>query len=224
MRYPLTPHEGHLLITVDGRRYLLDTGSPWSLGCGAVHLAGREFALQATDLEGQSWGSVAELVGTPLDGLIGMDILVEFDLEIAMQALSFTVSPTLLNLSGGLPLQSLQGVPLLECEIAGRPANLVLDTGAPLSYVGDEYTVGASALGEVADFHPRVGRFRVPTFSVPVRVGTCAMTLRAGSLPTLLQSALELAGADGILGTEALAHGVVRLSSRQGLLRLEGHA
>ena len=35
---PLTQHEGHLLIDVEGRRYLVDTGSPWSIGprTGAV--------------------------------------------------------------------------------------------------------------------------------------------------------------------------------------------
>ena len=44
--YPLTLHEGHLLIEVDGRRYLVDTGSPSSIGRAPVRLAGREFAMQ----------------------------------------------------------------------------------------------------------------------------------------------------------------------------------
>ena len=117
---------------------------------------------------------------------------------------------------GGLPVESLQGVPIVECEMNGQPVRMFFDTGAPLSYLSEACVQGCTALGEVEDFHPLLGRFRVPTFAVPVQAWGQRMNVRAGQMPTLLEMALGLGGADGILGTEVLQHGVLRLSQRQG--------
>jgi hypothetical protein len=148
--------------------------------------------------------------------LIGTDILGEFDLEISLADGTLALSEARLEMPGGSAFESLQGVPLLECEVNGEPARMLFDTGAPLSYLGEETVQGCTALGEVEDFHPLFGRFQVPTFSVPVTAWGQAMTLRAGQMPMLLEMALTLGGADGILGTEVLKHGVLRLSQRQG--------
>ena len=216
MHCPLTQHEGHLLIDVEGRRYLVDTGSPSSIGRAPVRLAGREFAMQTGDLMGNTCESLVEMVGTPFDGLIGTDILGEFDLEISLGEGTLTLSVALLEMAGGLPVESLQGVPIVECQINGQPVRMFFDTGAPLSYLSEACVQGCTALGEVEDFHPLLGRFRVPTFSVPVQAWGQRMNVRAGQMPTLLEMALSLGGADGILGTEVLQHGVLRLSQRQG--------
>jgi hypothetical protein len=214
--YPLTVHAGHLLMEVDGRRYLVDTGSPWSLGRAPVRLAGREFAMQSSDLMGHTCEALAGMVGTPFAGLLGTDILGEFDLEVSLRDGTLTLSEGLLEMPDGLPVELVQGVPLLECEVAGKPVRMFFDTGAPLSYLGEETVQGCAALGEAEDFHPLLGRFRVPTFSVPVTAWAQSMTVRAGQMPMVLEMALSLGGADGILGTEVLEHGVLRLSQRQG--------
>lgn len=218
--HPLTVHEGHVLIEVDGRRYLVDTGSPWSLGRAPVRLAGREFAMQAADLMGHTSEALAEMVGTPFDGLLGTDILGELDFEVSLRDGTLTLSEALLEMPGGLPVESLQGVPLIECVVEGRPVHLFFDTGAPLSYLSEACVQGCAALGEVEDFHPLLGRFRVSTFSVPVSAWGQSMTIRAGQMPMVLEMALTLGGADGILGTEVLQHGVLRLSQRQKLAAL----
>ena len=216
MREPLTVHEGHLLIDVEGRRYLVDTGSPWSIGGAPVRLGGREFALQASDLMGNTSEALAEMVGTPFDGLIGTDILGQFDLEISLAEGTLALSVAQLEMPGGSPLQSLQGVPLLECEVNGEPVRMLFDTGAPLSYLSEECVQGCTTLGEVEDFHPLLGRFRVTTYSVPVSAWGQGMTIRAGRMPSIMEAALGFGGADGVLGTEVLKHGVLRLSQRQG--------
>lgn len=214
--YPLTLHEGHLLINVDGRRYLVDTGSPWSIGHAPVRLAGREFAMQTGDLMGNTCESLVEMVGTPFDGLIGTDILGQLDLEISLRDGVLRLSDSLLEMPGELPVESLQGVPIVECELNGQSVRMFFDTGAPLSYLSEACVQGCTALGEVEDFHPLLGRFRVPTFAVPVQAWGQLMNVRAGQMPTLLEMALGLGGVDGILGTEVLQHGVLRLSQRQG--------
>ena len=172
--------------------------------------------MQTGDLMGNTCESLVEMVGTPFDGLIGTDILGEFDLEISLGEGALTLSVARLEMPGGLPVESLQGVPIVECQINGQPVRMFFDTGAPLSYLSEECVQGCTALGEVEDFHPLLGRFRVPTFSVPVQAWGHAMNVRAGQMPTLLEMALGVGGADGILGTEVSQHGVLRLSQRQG--------
>lgn len=204
------------MIDVEGRRYLVDTGSPSSIGRAPVRLAGREFGMQSADPMGNTCESLVEMVGTPFDGLIGTDILGEFDLEIALGEGTLTLSVAPLEMAGGLPVESLQRVPIVECQINGQPVRMFFDTGAPLSYLSEACVQGCTTLGEVEDFHPLLGRFRVPTFAVPLQAWGQRINVRAGQTPTLLEAALSLGGADGILGTEVLQHGVLRLSQRQG--------
>lgn len=223
MDYLLIEHEGHLLVDADGRRYLVDTGAPWSLAAVPLTLGGREFAVQAQDLMGNTVVSLGELVGTPIDGLIGTDVLGAFDVEISLRDGRFTFSEELMPMDGGMHAEAVQGVPLIECEVGGEPLRMFFDTGAPLSYVSEEHVQGTPLLGEVEDFHPLMGRFTVPTHAVEVHAWGRPMRIRAGRMPMLLEAALGLADAQGILGTEVLRHGVLRWSSRQQRTALVAH-
>ena len=216
MKYPVTEHEGHLLVEVEGRRYLVDTGSPWSIGDQPVRLAGREFAMQSNDLMGNTCESLAAMVGTPFDGLLGTDVLAEFDLEISLRDGTLGFSGAQLDMAGGTPLESVTGVPLLECEVGGQPVKMFFDTGAPLSYLSEECVQGCTAMGQQEDFHPLFGRFEVSTYAVLLSAWGQEMTIRAGRMPPIMEAALGFGGADGILGTEVLKHGVLRMSQRQG--------
>ena len=215
MKYPLRHHHGHLLIEVDGRIYLVDTGSPWSLGSQPVQLGGREFPMQANDLMGHTCESIAGMVGTPFDGLLGTDILGQFDLELSVRDGVLRLSEPLLEIQDGPVVESVQGVPLVSVEIGGEAVPMFFDTGAPLSYLSEERVQGCTALGDVDDFHPLLGRFRVSTHAVEMRAWGQTLKIRAGRMPMMLEMALALGGAAGILGTEVLDHGVFRLSQRQ---------
>ena len=127
----------------------------------------------------------------------------------------FRLSESPIELAGGSPIEMVQGVPLVSVEIAGQPVPMFLDTGAPLSYLSAELVRDRVALGEQEDFHPLVGRFLASTYAVALRAMGQAMQIRAGRMPTVIETALALGGAEGILGTEVLEHGVVRWSARQ---------
>ena len=223
VKYPLSQHDGHLLIEVDGRRYLVDTGSPWSLGSQPVQLGGREFPVQPSDLMGNTCESIAGMVGIPFDGLLGTDILGEFDLEFSVRDGVLRLSATLLDIEDGPVVESVHGVPLVGVEIGGEVVPMFFDTGAPLSYLSEEWVQGRTALGEVEDFHPLLGRFQVSTHAVELSAWGLPMRIRAGRAPVLIAAALGVAGAQGILGTEILQHGVVRWSSRQQRMALVVH-
>ena len=66
--------DGHLVAEAGGR-FLLDTGSPMSFArTGEVVWAGRDHEV-ATNLLGLDSPELSDLVGTPLDGLLGGDVL-----------------------------------------------------------------------------------------------------------------------------------------------------
>jgi hypothetical protein len=163
------------------------------------------------------------MVGTHIEGLIGTDVLGAFDVEISLRDGRLTVSEALIPMDEGVRAEGVEGVPLIECEAGGEPLRMFVDTGAPLSYVSEEYVQGTPSLGEVEDFHPLMGRFTVPTHAVEVCAWGRPMQIRAGRMPMLLEAALGLAGAQGILGTEVLRHGVLRWSSRQQRMALVAH-
>jgi hypothetical protein len=211
----MTQHDGHLLVEVEGHRYLLDTGSPWSLGSAPVSLAGREFPMRPSDLMGNTAASLAELVGTPFDGLLGTDVLAELDLEISLRDGTIAVSEAFVAMPDGLPVKSVHGVPLVECGVGGEMVWMFVDTGAPLSYLAEDRLLEAPEVGEVEDFHPLLGRYSVPTHAVELGAWGHVLSIRVGQMPLLLDAALRLAGAEGILGTEILQHGVLQLSLRQ---------
>jgi hypothetical protein len=181
-----------------------------------VRLGGREFPMQASDLMGHTCESIAEMVGTPFDGLIGTDILGQFDLEFSVRDGVLGLSDALLEIEDGPVVESVQGVPLVTVEIGGEAVQMFFDTGAPLSYLREERLQGVAALGEVEDFHPLLGRFQVSTHAVEMRAWGQTLQIRAGRMPEILEIALALGGAEGILGTAVLEHGVFRLSQRQG--------
>ncbi len=213
--YRLTMHAGHLLIEAAGRRYLIDTGSPVSLSDAPIRLAMREFPVEPSMLGMSSIASIVEMVGTPFDALIGTDILGEFDIEISLYDRTLTLYDTLIDLSAGSPVEFLAGVPLIACQIAGRSVHCFLDTGAPLSYLGGNWLDAALALGEIEDFHPLFGRFRVETYATLIHCLGNEVKLRIGRMPGLLEATLLMAGSDGILGTDLFEHGILRLSHRQ---------
>ena len=213
--YSITVHAGHLLIDAEGGRYLIDTGSPVSLAEAPVCLAGRDFSLEASTLGISSIESIVEQVGTPFDALIGTDVLGEFDIDISLRERTLTLFDTFIDLSGGAPVEFVAGVPLIACEIAGRSAHCFLDTGAPLSYLSGEWLETAPLLGEIEDFHPLLGRFRVETSATAIHCLGKEVTLRVGCMPDLLDCALRRAGSDGIIGTEMLEQYGFRLSQRQ---------
>ncbi|MCP4829073.1 MAG: hypothetical protein GY889_09380 [Proteobacteria bacterium] len=213
--YPLTVHAGHLLIDTEFGRYLIDTGSPVSLAETPVCLAARNFSAASSTLGISSIESIVEMVGTPFDALIGTDVLENFDIEISLAEGTLSLSEEFIDVTSGPSVEFIAGVPLIDCEVAGRTAQCFLDTGAPLSYLPGEWLRSAPSLGEIEDFHPLLGRFRVDTHAILMHCLGKKVTLRVGCMPSLLESAMGIAGASGIIGTQMFEQGVLSLSQRQ---------
>ncbi len=219
---PLRSIEGHLFVELEGKPWLLDTGSPVSFGEGdRVVLAGREFPLEEEGFLGLTVSSLAEFTGVACAGLLGGDVLGEFDHLVDVPGGRHVVSAEELDAPGtDLPLDEMMGVPIVPVTVAGRECGAFFDTGAQLSYWQGDGLESFPAQGSVEDFYPGVGRFTTETYRVEFRLGGLPFSLRCGRLPGLLGATLLVAGVEAIVGNEVLRDRPVAWFPRRGILRL----
>lgn len=211
---------GHILMVDDrGSKVLVDTGSPLSFHSDGVVAIDGETAKVPTDLMVADSDYVTRNVGTKVDGLVGMDLLAEKGVLIDVPGG---------RLVFGQPTQGMTKVPSrylrvpilgggymsVEMEIRGKRVKVIVDTGAPVSYVAPSLTEGLAAKETVKDFNPGAGEFETPVFEFPAAFAGQAFEMRAGHLPKRLQLEIGLLGMDGVVGMELLR--------RQPMLLAEG--
>src|SRR5262245_41592216 len=114
MQFPLTLVSGHLILDIDGQKVLVDTGAPRSIGRQARWtFLGREHPL-IPDYLGASPAVLSELVGTPIDLLLGADILGQFPFVVDTRSKCITFSPPETQPTDiELPLTFLRGIPIV---------------------------------------------------------------------------------------------------------------
>ena len=203
--YPLILDNGHLFIALAEGTFLFDTGAPTSFGrVSPLALEGQRFNFPPGYM-----GLTAELlstyVGHKTDGILGGDILNQFDILIDTPQSRVCFSSAQLNCDGEiLPVDFFMNVPILAADVEGKPVKMFFDTGAQISYFQDDSLSSFPAEGSVTDFYPGVGQFFTDTFRTPIQLGRTRYELRCGQLPDLLGMTLMLAGTDGIVGNELL--------------------
>ena len=212
---------GHILIVDDrGSKVLIDTGSPLSFHSdGVVAIDGETVTVPTTLLVADS-DYVTKHVGTKVEGLVGMNILER--------------KGVLIDVPGGRvvfgqPTEGMTRVPsrfvrlpivrggymCVDMDINGKQVAVIVDTGAPVSYVAPSLTEGLTAKETVKDFNPSVGEFETPIFEFPAAFAGQAFEMRAGHLPKVMQLEIGLLGINGVVGMELL--------KRQPLLIAEGN-
>jgi Ca-activated chloride channel family protein len=220
--YPCYNINGHILVEVDQDRVLIDTGSPHSVGNRpAFAFMGSEHRLQPS-FQGTTVDQVGDLVGTRITVLMGADILSRYDMRLHLEGGTVTFTTDSLPIGRrAAHLDFFTGVPIVEVEVGGRPRRLFFDTGAKLSYLHSSLTADLPKVGREQDFFPGFGEFEVEL--VEQRVALCeqAFPLRFGSLPMLLETALLLAGVEGILGSAVFEGARVTYAPRRKLLAIE---
>ena len=199
----------HILIN-DGNVWLLvDTGGNRSFcETGRITLCGKRFPVAnyiqfyaRVDAE-----YVSRNVGEQVSGLIGMDILSQFAIKFDLPAGKLTFGcPT-----DGLTLVSPgagRGFVSMNMTINGHQAHVLLDSGAPISYVSPFLTEGLTSIGTTIDFSPLTPNspFETPLFEFPATFAGNDFTMRAGHLPDDLERQVSGLGFDGAVGFEVLS-------------------
>lgn len=196
---------GHIIVVDRDERYLLDTGAPASISSvSPLELAG--LSTPAVDQYlGITLDSLSKNVGSTLDGMIGVDILNQFDVLIDPVASKITFSTDTINLDAEpVSIENFLGIPIIVASIDEKPIKLFLDTGAKISYLSTGITDSLEPSGMVEDFYPDYGTFSTSTYQLNLKVGNEIFNLCFGNLPELLEMTLLSANVQGILGTEVL--------------------
>ena len=203
---------GHLIASLSNGDWLLDTGSPTSFGGESeIELDDRRFTI-AADYFGLNSAALSELVGEPLAGLIGTDVLSQLDLQIDIEAESMTASLQPIELAGiGIELEEFMGVSILRIQSGEGEHRMFFDTGAQISYFQNDGLESFRSAGKVQDFFPGM---------VPFSIGPLAFEFRCGRLPDLLGLTLMMAGVEGIVGNEICAGRKIGYFPRRQLLVL----
>ena len=195
---PLTLDRGHLFIRLPEGRFLVDTGNPGSFGrVPSLTIQGRSFRIS-----GRGPLEVESFVGAAMDGLIGTDILNQFDVLFDLsQGLAWFSTGELTCGGERLPIDFVMTIPRLGAAIRDTRIRVFFDTGAPLNYYqGDWADFPREEPAE--DFFPGYGTFQTDTARVPMLLGRRLYQLKAGRLPGILGMALATAGTTGIVGVE----------------------
>lgn len=162
MRFEL--HNGLIIVDIDGKRCLVDTGSDrsFSLESSSVllNLNGKTYPLHTIPQSRNILESLRVLIpDVSVDCFIGCDILSRTNLSIDYQnqEIYFEVikSPDLeCNI---LPMQSMCTLPMISVPHDGFSLNMILDTGAQYTYIKARYLNLNEPVGRYVDHSPIVG-------------------------------------------------------------------
>lgn len=203
-------------------RLLIDTGAPVSVADSSpLTFAGSSSQTQK-DYMGISPESLSKSIGTPINALVGADILNQYDILIDPTIHTLNISEDELPLTGqSLELDNLMGIPIIEIMIGGEKVRMFFDTGAKLSYLDPGRTNAFQSVGTENDFYPGFGNFSTNVYDIPIVLAKETVVLRVGNLPKLLQMTLMMANTGGIIGTAILQTHKVTFAPRRKTMTLQ---
>ena len=170
---------------------------------------------------------VSKLGGIEVRGVLGTDVINQFDwlFDIPNQVVTVSIGAISRNLfsrkAETIPLNLLNGIPVLHTHVQNKDIKAFLDTGAQFSYLEPSLLARFPREKVVEDFHPLTGPFMTMLHRVRIVFSSAAEYLDCGRLPEKLAPLLSMAGAQGIIGSEILLHRMVLYSPSQKLLVLE---
>ena len=216
--YQVEIYDNHVLLLIDDKRVLLGTGATFSIGLQPFEFMESKFPLRNTYL-GTNIKEISQLLDTPIDVLLGGDILKEYYFIVDIDEKLATFSTVPLDFVGQpLPLDLVLNVPVTQFEVSGKALRSFFDISAKVSYLKKEFTENYPQNRTETDFYLGIGRFETGTYDIPVKLAGNHMTLQFGQLPDLLNMALAMANCDGIFGFELFRYFSAMYFNLQGRL------
>jgi hypothetical protein len=206
--FELLIHKGLPIITDKlGQKFIVDTGSPSSfcvsgqvdLYHGIVNIPKKIMQVDAAYLQ--------ENVGIPLDGLLGLDILAKKSFSIHYSSLLFTIYDHQDELhieDGSQYFEATAMFFKIPVSINGASVNLILDSGAHISYLNPEFVrVDTNTLRRTNDFNPLLGNFEVSIVDeYEYSINGKTITHEVGLSPNQLVTMLGQLRVGGVFGYE----------------------
>ena len=159
----------HYIVNIEGYKFLLDTGSPVSFslrpGLNSVVINGKTYPLRKDPFH-MDMKSTLKLVGTRMDGFIGMDIICQTSLTIYKDGrIDFKA-----NNEKGIELE-LASANRVKCFCNDVVGAYLIDTGARYGYGIERLFQHQKPFGNVSDYNPFLGHFRSDMYHVTVDFG-----------------------------------------------------
>jgi len=219
MKTKLFRDHGHYFAEIDGGLYLLDTGSPTSIGNTEIALSGINHVLKESlftlqDINGHS------LFKCRASGLLGMDILSRHEVVIDCENECIYWDENMAsNFSSTVPLKNVLGQAVaVPASIDDRECMAILDTGAWTSYVKGSYVAEKQHVGEIEDYNPIIGDIHAFTYPAKITVGGFSSNVEIAEMPQLLEMTLSMVGVDMVIGLDHIGASMFLLDISRGVL------
>ena len=219
--FSINNFDKHLIIEENGKTYLIDTGSPFSVHDGdSLEFCGQQFT---DNMAPCSPENISSLLGMHIDALVGYNVLTHYAILFDYDQGEITFSDEELTLPNAisLPINTSFGVPKVRMSLLGNEDDFFLDTGAKISYVASETTEGLTPDETDTDFYLGYGDFETPIFNLETTIAGKSFRVRYGNLPFLLERTLMgLSNTKGVIGYDFFNSFKVLIDYRTNMLYL----
>jgi len=224
---PFEFKKGHIIISKDGRNFILDTGSPETLLTEDVSFSFFKLEKKLNILPVKRiLSEINFLTSLEVAGIIGTDFFTNYDVSIdpTSETLYFSTPEGANNLLFNgvkLKLKKILNLPLLSININSHNHDAIIDTGAFVSYIDREFVKDLQPVEkDVLDFTPLMGNFKTDLYEIAVNIANHELKMKFGVLPELYTELLEALNAKIVLGTEILKHFSVYMSLKNNFIIL----
>lgn len=229
MDFTITFKTQHLFLLHEARHWIIDTGCPTSFGNAACDPIIQKSLGRREVFFGKSVNAetISGYVGLQVEGLIGCDILNQFDILIDLRPGVMKISASVDELAppeGALAVDIArlhESIPYLKATVGNQSGRYIFDTGAQLSYQVGPIPVDASPCTPTDDFWIPIDEFQTETYHASVNILDRETRLRFGVPPKKLADGLASEKVQGIIGNEILIGRCTGYFPRRGKLHLE---
>ena len=220
-QYSLSLQNGHIYLKLDAGYWLFDTGAPNSFGSEpSIAIEGVDIGISSSYM-GMDLSTLQQSLGIECKGLLGADVLSEFDFLLDLQDEVAIISKGQIQHDGiDTTMEEFMGIPIVSVIIEEQPFNMFFDTGAQISYLQDDLLETFPEVGTFRDFYPGFGEFDTDTYQVGLAIEGLDFSLKCGKLPLLLGMTLAMGETHGIVGNEILRTRKIGYFPRRGLITL----
>ena len=210
---PLTTSNGHFIVTIDDKNYILDTGSPVSYSFadrtsfvlfGDKHLTFLPFPLKGVKEE------IEELVEMPVSGIIGLSTMKELKrLEISKEDgyVKFGGDSVSDSDTYSIPIEESNGVLTTTIKMNGKDTRVILDTGARIDYMDPSLLDTTNPVSHERDYNPILGHFEVDGYKTTYGIGDQEIETITYAATDMLKNyvlSMGIGGVNGVVGLNAL--------------------
>lgn len=217
--YSYRLHKGHPIVRLGGQPYLLATGMSRSVGDSPIYMGRRDIDPHPSHL-GVTVAGLRQRLGIEVAGVIGTDLMAPFNVAVCPDDRLVRFSEGPLEGEETVPLEIVDGAPVVPVRIADRDRRLLFDTAAPLSLLRESEFRSREPLGKDRAYHPLVGAFTTDRYTMEFSIGGQNRLFQAGVMPDSLENQLRKDGIHGVLGVDLLEHFGLHLYLQERVMKL----